>query len=1291
METMIKKECVEVESPPPGNDVNVPKTTGSSQSKAQSQENSESDKTRPSTLRQPIHVTVHRHEISAAQVQEGTEELQGLGVDIYDQQIYEKSVFDQVDRAISDPITRTNVEESREARQVHCNPEQQNASTINDLMRLIHDQNKAVTESGDLDATQARDEEVLQLARQQRLNKIAVKTEPTEKESASSLPRIPKLSRKQRDGNNSIHYDSGASTSGTQRQTAPQRTKIEPIEQLPSFLDQDLDTELSSLDDDDSPFSEYQLPTRGESDDDLDDANEDIDYETDSDADKSDLIDSIEPDTEGTKSKKIKDDGDFKDYAARIKAYNRLQAQRRLENIDSEGVEFKKLDEMFEIEGNLRMPKDIWDNLFEHQKTGVRWLWELHQLGTGGILGDEMGLGKTIQMISFLVALRNSNIANAHNGYDNLGPTVLVCPATVMHQWLQEFRKWYPPFRVAILHSTGTFSGDRKQLIRVIHKANGILICSYPGVIIYQDYLHALDWHYAILDEGHKIKNPDSQVTLACKRFRTPHRIVLSGSPVQNNLRELWSIFDFIYPGKLGTLPVFLGQFAIPITQGGYANATDMQVQIAYKCACVLRDTVKPFLLRRTKAEVNSKLKLPERSEQVLFCKLTDKQRKLYQHFLDSPTVRDIKRGMLQIFVGLIQMRKICNHPDIFDASECNRQVKQSQKHQERKAKHLEFFSVDETYGHYQKSGKMMVVDALLKLWKKQGNKVLLFTQSRQMLKIFAQYLNEREYKHLTMDGSTPIGIRHSLIDEFNNSEDLFIFLLTTRVGGVGVNLIGANRIIIYDPDWNPSTDIQARERAWRIGQQRHVIIYRLLTAGTIEEKIYHRQVFKLYLTNRILKDAKQKRFFKTNDLHELFTLGHDDNNIETKALFDDDLQIDERSIKRSKKKDKKRKRKSSTNDGNPRISEEKLREMRERAKRLSQMIALNYGSEQINDQNESLADKTSPSLPAAINNISRPTNNDTLQIAPLQLIGDDIPDTMGVHERTPPDEPIGSMTTINPVFHRAAISKSKISDSSSERKKKGQQVEYLVKQDVYRPKAPDQSEARESRYKRDDYILERLFKNSNIFGALKHDRIESDTTADFKVVESEAEKVARDAIRALRESRRLCLGSTSGIPNWTGRNGHVATTIGARLMPKNKARAQQFTRSCAALSLGNEGSDSILSSIKKRNQSNPVSLRNSQNGPSLDSDEEEATNKDFEGRAKEVGAGDVADKIRDFVLFKSATRGEAQTEEVLEFFKSTFEPDKTPVFKAILYKLCEFQRRGDKGFWRLRSEFRSM
>lgn len=565
------------------------------------------------------------------------------------------------------------------------------------------------------------------------------------------------------------------------------------------------------------------------------------------------------------------DDGNEPRYQARLSKWIAERSRARMSAGSQESpVSIQKVDEdeyddgtleaqadhptekSLEFTGGFRVPGDIHPSLFDYQKTCVQWLWELHSQGCGGIVGDEMGLGKTVQIISFLAGLHHSKMLS--------GPVLIVAPATVMKMWVKEFHKWWPPLRVCILHSsgeaskTGSMRKAARQIVDRVVEEGHVLVTTYAGLTTYQEIMNPVQWSYAVLDEGHKIRNPDAEVSLAAKQLRTVHRIILSGTPIQNNLNELWSLFDFVFPGRLGTLPIFQAQFALPINIGGYANASNVQVQTAYKCACVLRDLINPYLLRRMKADVAADL--PKKSEQVLFCKLTDQQREEYEVFLASGDMDSILNGKRQVLFGVDVLRKICNHPDL------------TQREALLKKKHY-------NYGDPAKSGKMIVVKALLELWKTQGHRTLLFAQGRQMLDILQKYVSSLEgFVYRRMDGTTPISQRQVIVDEFNNDAGIHVFLLTTRVGGLGVNLTGADRVIIFDPDWNPSTDVQARERAWRLGQKKEVTIYRLMTSGTIEEKIYHRQIFKQFLTNKILRDPKQRRFFKMNDLHDLFTLG---------------------------------------------------------------------------------------------------------------------------------------------------------------------------------------------------------------------------------------------------------------------------------------------------------------------------------------------------------------------------------------------------------------------------------
>ncbi|KAJ5966484.1 SNF2-related protein [Penicillium waksmanii] len=540
-----------------------------------------------------------------------------------------------------------------------------------------------------------------------------------------------------------------------------------------------------------------------------------------------------------------------------------------------------------ELPNGLRVPGDISRFLFSYQRTGVQWLWELHQQAVGGIIGDEMGLGKTIQAISYLASLHHSDMLTK--------PAIVVCPATLMKQWVNEFHRWWPPFRVSILHSSGsgminlgkessredaltsqlmgTYGDKRltqgqkaaKKIIDRVNRDGHVLVTTYSGLQSYADSLVDVEWSCAILDEGHKIRNPDAGITFSCKELRTPHRIILSGTPMQNSLVDLWSLFDFVFPMRLGNLVNFKNSFEIPIRQGGYASATNLQVQTAAKCAETLKSAISPYLLQRFKADVTADL--PQKTEQVIFCKLTETQRTIYKRFLGSDDMQSIIRGKRNSLFGIDILRKICNHPDLVDHA---------------------LRSHEAEYGRGELSGKMQVLKGLLEVWKDTGHKTLLFAQTRQMLDIIQKFLGTLGgFNFRRMDGSTPIKDRQNMVDEFNKSPDLHVFLLTTRVGGIGVNLTGADRVIIYDPDWNPSTDMQARERAWRLGQKRDVTIFRLMTKGTIEEKIYHRQIFKQFLTNKITRDPQQREGFQLSDLYDLFTLGDEnDKELETVKLF---------------------------------------------------------------------------------------------------------------------------------------------------------------------------------------------------------------------------------------------------------------------------------------------------------------------------------------------------------------------------------------------------------------------
>lgn len=426
----------------------------------------------------------------------------------------------------------------------------------------------------------------------------------------------------------------------------------------------------------------------------------------------------------------INDDGSIKNF------------KTRLENYRKECKNERDLDAI-EIDKKFKVPLQKWNRLYGYQQDGVKWLWNLHCQSTGGLLGDEMGLGKTVQVIMFLHALQYSQIKSKHGKFIGVGPTLIVCPATVMYQWVQHFHTWAPEFRVAVLHKSGSYTGKAYDFLLDLTKSNGIIITGYTGLLKYKEIFKNFRWHYLILDEGHKIKNSEAKVTLAAKEFKTPHRLLLTGSPMQNNLQELWSVFDFISPGLLGTLNVFQEHFANPIIQGGYVNASPLQEATALTMASTLKNIISPYMLRRMKSEVQHLIYLPNKTEQVLFCSLTQEQTDLYKEYLLSEQTslilgREGKNYMshnqmrANVLVGITALRKICNHPDLY-LTEMDGSA----------------FAVGsgDKFGCYKRSGKMVVVSALLKIWKRQGHRALLFCQGRCVLKLFVVFFMAHKWK----------------------------------------------------------------------------------------------------------------------------------------------------------------------------------------------------------------------------------------------------------------------------------------------------------------------------------------------------------------------------------------------------------------------------------------------------------------------------------------------------------------------------------------------------------------
>jgi DNA excision repair protein ERCC-6 len=367
-----------------------------------------------------------------------------------------------------------------------------------------------------------------------------------------------------------------------------------------------------------------------------------------------------------------------------------------------------------------------------------------------------------------------------------------------MSKWLKEARsdRLYEP-----IDSQDLLEYDEDSFVGTGY----VFVTTYENVRRSPEVWTGHKWSYVVLDEGQKIRNPDADITLTCKRIRTPHRLLLSGTPIQNDLKELWTLFDFVFPGRLGTLPAFESEFSEPIKRGGFSNASPMQVQLAYRCALVLKDLINPYLLRRQKKDIKEVSRLPGRTEQVLFCRLSNRQRSLYEAYLRSDEVSNVLRGSRQLLKSVTVLRKICNHPDLvcdptekafenFVLNGYNQfpEASASDDGDDEEEPSEEFDYLVE------RSGKLEVLAKILPLWHQQGHRVLVFCQWTRMLSILQRFMMIQGWKFGRLDGKTSVPARQRLIDAFNEDESYFALLMTTRTGGVGVNLTGANRVIIY-------------------------------------------------------------------------------------------------------------------------------------------------------------------------------------------------------------------------------------------------------------------------------------------------------------------------------------------------------------------------------------------------------------------------------------------------------------------------------------------------------------
>ena len=478
-----------------------------------------------------------------------------------------------------------------------------------------------------------------------------------------------------------------------------------------------------------------------------------------------------------------------------------------------------------------------------YQLEGLNWMIRLYEHGINGILADEMGLGKTLQTISLLGHLKENCSID--------GPHLIIVPKSTLGNWGRELNKWCPSLR------TIRFHGDKAERAKVVEEylevsgSFDVLVTTYEVAISEKGPIGKLVWKYLIIDEAHRIKNEESRLSQVVRTFNTYFRLLITGTPLQNNLHELWSMLNFLLPDVFASAEQFDEWFN---PEGG--SDGESQADVLAQLHRILR----PFLLRRLKQDVEKDL--PPKKEMKLLIGMTEMQRTWYASILTKNidvlnAMGAQQKRMLNI---LMQLRKCANHPYLFEGAE------------------QPPFTNDERL--IENSGKMTLLDKLLLRLHKEGHRVLIFSQMTRMLDILEDYCQFREWQYCRIDGSTSGEAREEAMDSFNQPKsEKFIFMLSTRAGGLGINLATADTVIIYDSDWNPQMDLQAMDRAHRIGQTREVMVYRFMIEGSVEEKIIDRAQKKLFLDAAVIQQgrlADQSKALSKEEMLSMIRFGAD-------------------------------------------------------------------------------------------------------------------------------------------------------------------------------------------------------------------------------------------------------------------------------------------------------------------------------------------------------------------------------------------------------------------------------
>ncbi|KAH7109846.1 DNA repair and recombination protein RAD26 [Dendryphion nanum] len=509
-------------------------------------------------------------------------------------------------------------------------------------------------------------------------------------------------------------------------------------------------------------------------------------------------------------------------------------------------------------------------HLRDHQREGVKFLYEcvmgMRCEGEGAIMADEMGLGKTLQTITLLWTLLKQNPI-----YES-GPVVtkalVVCPAGLVENWRREFRKWLGKERIGVY----VVDSNHRQITNfTMGKAYNVMIVGYEMLRIVQEELKkGSGVDIVIADEGHRLKSAKNKAMLAIQSLNTERRIILSGTPLQNDLSEFYTAIDFVNPGLLGKRTAFKREFETPIVRSRQPNASEAEFEKGDARWKELVSLTGQFMIRRT-ADVLSKY-LPPKTEHIVFCKPTTAQAAAYRSILASP-IFTVALGSTEMALQLITiLKKMCNSPSL---------LKSSQDPDEAPSEMIQSLLPlipSHILSSHACSTKLRILDSLLhRLFTTTKEKIVIVSNYTTTLDMIQNLLTSLSYPFLRLDGSTPSSKRQPLVEKFNHSDSQthFAFLLSAKSGGVGINLIGASRIVLFDIDWNPATDLQAMARIHRDGQKLPCKIYRFVVQGAIEERILQRQVVKMGLADAIVdgRGGESRVKFSKEELRDLFRL----------------------------------------------------------------------------------------------------------------------------------------------------------------------------------------------------------------------------------------------------------------------------------------------------------------------------------------------------------------------------------------------------------------------------------